>query len=59
MIVHMDFTMKTSFCRYNVVRGGRIMTNDSHERIDHSRNAVMEQCAVLRVPASDSTAMIL
>ena len=36
----------------------RTMTNDSHEHIYHSRNAV-EQCAVLRVPASDSTAMIL
>ena len=58
MIVHMDFTMKTSCCRYNVVRRFRIMTNDSHEHIYHSHNAV-EQCAVLRVPASDSTAMIL
>ena len=59
MIVHMDFTMKTSCCRYNVVQWFRIITNGSHERIYHSRNAVMEQCAVLRVPISDSATMIL
>lgn len=35
------------------------ITNGSHERIYHSRNAVMEQCAVLRVPISDSATMIL